>query len=293
MQQFRRIDEVRNALEPFRAERRPIGLVPTMGALHRGHGTLIETARAQNDTVVVSIFVNPTQFGDTGDLDNYPRTLEADLELCRAIGVDMVFLPMVSDMYAEGEQTSVCVEPLGSDLIGRQRTGHFRGVTTVVSKLFNIVQPSRAYFGEKDFQQLGIIRRMVSDLFVPVEIVGVPTVRDADGLALSSRNARLDPAERAASVVLSKALMLGAALIEAGETEPEAVLSPMRAMIEAEPLADLKSLDIRSARHLDPVERIGEEPVVILVTAQFGSVLLIDQREARASGAGTQGESGR
>ncbi|MER0238070.1 pantoate--beta-alanine ligase [Fulvimarina sp. MAC8] len=274
------IEDLRAALKGSRAGNDSIGLVPTMGALHAGHEALIHKARTSDATVVVSIFINPTQFGESEDFERYPRTLDADLALCREAGVDVVFLPSAEEMYPKPLQTHVAVEPLGNDLIGAVRPGHFRGVATVVCKLFNIVQPDRAYFGRKDYQQLAIIGRMVSDLSFPIEIVGVSTVREADGLALSSRNSRLDPEHRTASSVLSRALNHGGEMIEAGESEPEAVLSAMRAMIKAEPLAELRSLDIRTARLLEPIERFGAELVVILVTAQFGPVLLIDQHEA-------------
>ncbi|RFC64501.1 pantoate--beta-alanine ligase [Fulvimarina endophytica] len=280
MQQHTSIRDLRSHLARERQAGRTIGVVPTMGALHAGHEALIREARAANDVVVVSIFVNPTQFGDAQDLAHYPRTLEKDLALCEAAGADHVFLPDVAEMYGAGEQTKITVSPLGEDLIGTLRPGHFTGVATVVAKLLNIVQPSRAYFGRKDFQQLTIIRRMVADLFIPVEIVGVATVRDADGLALSSRNARLSERERAASVVLSQALFKGAAMIEAGETSLQAVAESMRRRIEAEPLADLRSLDIREAATLGELTTIGSQALVILVTAQIGPVLLIDQREA-------------
>ncbi|EAU40450.1 pantoate--beta-alanine ligase [Fulvimarina pelagi HTCC2506] len=262
-----------------------------MGALHAGHEALIRHARATDHTLVVSIFVNPTQFGEGEDFERYPRTLDADLELCRIGGVDVVFMPSADEMYPEPLQTHVAVEPLGDDLIGAVRPGHFRGVATVVCKLFNIVQPDRAYFGRKDFQQLALIRRMVADLSFPITIVGVPTVREADGLALSSRNSRLDPDNRRASLVLHRALKHGGKMIEAGEREPETVLSAMRSIIEGEPLASLRSLDIRTARLLHPVERFGEESVVMLVTAQFGPVLLIDQFEAQPPSGKTRSET--
>ncbi|MEN3791337.1 pantoate--beta-alanine ligase [Fulvimarina sp. MAC3] len=287
------IEDLRNALKESRAQSLSIGLVPTMGALHAGHAALIHQARAANATVVVSIFVNPTQFGESEDFDHYPRTLEADLDLCRKAGVDLVFLPAALEMYPQPLQAHVAVEPLGNDLIGAIRPGHFRGVATVVCKLFNIVQPDRAYFGRKDFQQLTLIRRMVADLSFPIEVVGVPTVREADGLALSSRNARLDPNHRQASSVLSQALQRGSEMIEGGTRKPEPVLAAMRAMIEDEPLAELRSLDIRTAHHLEPVNQFTAEPVVILVTAQFGPVLLIDQREAQPAAGRSEPEEAR
>ncbi|MEH6719014.1 MAG: pantoate--beta-alanine ligase [Aurantimonas endophytica] len=280
MQRIDQIAALRAALAPMRRAGETIGLVPTMGYLHDGHLALVERACAECDRVVVTIFVNPTQFAPGEDLDAYPRDLAGDLERLAAYAVDFVFAPAVSEMYPEPMQAFVAVEPLGDILIGEQRPGHFRGVATVVAKLFNIVQPDRAYFGEKDFQQLAVIRRMVADLAMPVAIVAVPTVREADGLALSSRNVRLSPDDRAAAAVLARALEEGAAMIAAGEADPETVLAAMRATIAAEPRATLRSLDLRDAATLEPIARIGARPVVMLVTAQFGDVLLIDQRVA-------------
>ncbi|NDV86645.1 pantoate--beta-alanine ligase [Aurantimonas aggregata] len=280
MQRIEEIAALRAALAPMRRAGETIGLVPTMGYLHDGHLALVERACAENDRVVVTIFVNPTQFGPGEDLDAYPRDVAGDLKQLAAYPVDFVFAPAVGEMYPEPMQAHVAVEPLGDILIGEQRPGHFRGVATVVTKLFNIVQPDRAYFGEKDFQQLAVIRRMVADLAMPVGIVAVPTVREADGLALSSRNVRLAPADRAAAVVLARALEEGAAMIGAGERDPETVLAAMRATIATEPRAALRSLDLRDAATLAPLDRIGERPVVTLVTALFGEVLLIDQRVA-------------
>lgn len=281
MKIYEQIEDLRRALKDKRSDNQSIGLVPTMGALHDGHEALIQTARAADAVVVVSIFVNPTQFGESEDFEHYPRTLEADLARCREAGVDMIFLPEAEEMYPRPLQAHIDVEPMGSDLIGAIRPGHFRGVATVVCKLFNIVQPDHAYFGRKDFQQFTLIRRMVDDLSFPIEVIGVPTVRERDGLALSSRNSRLDTEHRNAASVLSRALMHGSQMIESGESAPDAVLAAMRSMIEAEPLAELRSLDIRTAQRLEPIDSFDGEPVVILVTAQFGPVLLIDQQEAQ------------
>lgn len=280
MQLFERIAPLRAALKAHRLAGETVGVVPTMGYLHAGHLKLVERAVAENDRVVVTIFVNPTQFGPNEDLDAYPRDLESDLTQLADFPVDCVFAPPVDEMYGRPMQALVDVKPLGDILIGEVRPGHFRGVATVVTKLFNIVQPDRAYFGEKDYQQLTIIRRMVADLEMPIEIVAVPTVREADGLALSSRNVRLSPEDRAAATVLARALDKGERLVAGGERDAATILSEVRAMIEAEPRADLKSLDLRDAETLDGVERIGDRPVVLLVTARFGTVLLIDQRVA-------------
>ena len=274
------IDALRTALREARQAGQSVGVVPTMGYLHDGHLELVRRARTENDRVVVTIFVNPTQFGPNEDFSTYPRDMERDLALLDAAKVDAVFTPGVEAMYPQPLQTTISLKPLGDMLIGRVRPGHFSGVATVVAKLFNIVQPTKAYFGEKDFQQLTVIRRMVADLNFPVEIVGVPTVREADGLAMSSRNVRLSPDDRRAARVLSAALAEGAAMIEAGEGDAARVVEQMTTTIAAEPGVALRSLDICDSRDLSVVERI-DRPVVMLVTAEVGPVLLIDQREAR------------
>ncbi|HEY9055974.1 MAG TPA: pantoate--beta-alanine ligase [Aurantimonas sp.] len=288
MQLFERIAPLRAALRGHRLAGETIGVVPTMGYLHAGHLKLVERAVAESDRVVVTIFVNPTQFGPNEDLDAYPRDLESDLRQLGGLPVDHVFAPPVDEMYGRPMQAFVEVKPLGDILIGEARPGHFRGVATVVTKLFNIVQPDRAYFGEKDYQQLTIIRRMVADLEMPIEIVAVPTVREADGLAMSSRNVRLSPSDRAAATVLARALDKGERLVAGGERDAGLILASTRAVIEAEPRADLRSLDLRDAATLDAVERIGARPVVLLVTARFGDVLLIDQRVAASDGGSTR-----
>ena len=275
-----RIATLQARLERDRRQGRVIGLVPTMGFIHDGHLALVERAASSCDRVVVSIFVNPTQFGPGEDFEAYPRDLAGDLRKLERLPVDVVFAPPVGELYPEPLQTSVEVSPLGDILIGAQRAGHFRGVATVVSKLFNIVCPHQAFFGEKDYQQLTVIRKMVADLSMPVEIVGVPTVREADGLAMSSRNVRLHGADRAAATVLSRALDEGQRLIEEGTRSVEGVLSALRDMIGAEPRATLNSVDIRDAATLAGVDRLGREPLVILIAATLGGVLLIDQRVA-------------
>jgi pantoate--beta-alanine ligase len=273
----RTIAELRSALDVDRRAGRRIGLVPTMGYLHRGHMALVDEARSRADVVVVSIFVNPTQFGPTEDLATYPRDFEGDLALCGRHGVDIVFAPDVAEMYPAPMETSVEVTSLSSILIGAQRPGHFRGVATVVAKLFNIVAPDAAFFGEKDYQQLATIRRMVRDLSFGIEIVGVATVREADGLAASSRNVRLQPDDRRAAAVIPRALDHAAQRAAAGEDDPRAIEAEMRAIIETEPRADLRSVDVRDAESLAEIDRIDR--AVVLVTARFGDVLLIDQRE--------------
>ncbi len=244
---IRTIAELRRALLPARAGR--IGLVPTMGAFHAGHVSLFEAARRQCDTVVVSLFVNPSQFGDKADLERYPRTEARDADMARAAGVDMVFAPEPGEMYPDGYDTWVDVESLGRILEGASRPGHFRGVATICLKLFNIVQPHVALFGQKDAQQVAVIRRMVRDLDVPLDIVVLPTVRDHDGLALSSRNVRLSAADRARALALPRALATG----DAGKA---------RAMLEG--------LDV------DYVEVAPFDPPVLAAAVRVGSVRLID-----------------
>lgn len=261
----------------WRRDGQTVTLVPTMGYLHAGHMALVERARAEGDRTVVSIFVNPTQFGPNEDLATYPRDPERDLEMLRAAGVDAVFLPEVSEIYEPGAQTIVETTELARVLIGKLRPGHFRGVATVVTKLFNIVEPDTACFGEKDYQQLTVIRRMVHDLDMPVRIVGVPTVREADGLAMSSRNVRLTPEDRAAAPVIARALTQAEAMAKTGVTASR-LRAWVAAHIGAEPRADLQSVDIRDAGTLEPVSGPLARPAVILVAARFGQVLLIDQR---------------
>ena len=274
---------MRQQAAEWRMSGAPIALVPTMGALHEGHLALIERARAWLDAagggrVVTSIFVNPTQFGPNEDLSKYPRDEAGDLEKLRDAGCDAVFLPGVDDIYRPGAQTVVEVTGLSRILMGRLRPGHFRGVATVVTKLFNIVGPDVAVFGEKDYQQLAVIRQMVADLDMPVQILGVPTVREPDGLAMSSRNRRLSPADRAAAPVLARALDRGAAMIAEG-AGLAAVRRGLRATLAAEPRGQIRSIDIRDAATLARVATVGA-PVVILLAVRFGDVLLIDQRTA-------------
>lgn len=278
MQICRTVSEIRKTVAGFRQGGETLGVVPTMGALHDGHMALVAAAKAAQARVVVTIFVNPTQFGDAKDLEAYPRTEEADLKLLRAAGVDAVFIPDVDQMYFDGDETIVETTKLANMLHGKVRPGHYRGVTTVVSKLFNIVQPDGAFFGEKDYQQLQVIRRMVRDLHMPVVIHGVPTVREADGLAMSSRNRRLGEADRAAAVVLSRALTRAEALAAKGASiaELDAII---RSTINAEPRATLRAVDIVAARTLAPVSGPLTEPVGVMISAEFGGILLIDQRE--------------
>ena len=252
---MKRIDSLsalRAHLAPLRAAGLRIALVPTMGALHAGHLSLVKEARERADCVVVSVFVNPTQFDDPSDLERYPRTLEADLAACRRSGVDVVFCPAVGELYPDGADTTVEVGALGLPLCGAARPGHFRGVTTVVAKLLHAVAPHVAVFGEKDYQQLAVIRRMVCDLLLEVEIVGAPTVREPDGLALSSRNARLDPEARAQAVALVRALDAAEAAVAAGERDAETLLALARAELDAAPRAAVDYLELCDPDSLEP-----------------------------------------
>lgn len=273
----------RRLLEPRQAGR-SIGLVPTMGFLHRGHATLVDRAREGNDVVVVSVFVNPLQFGPNEDYARYPRDLDADRKLLAQHGADIVFAPSVNEMYPRPVVTHIEVEGLSARLEGERRPGHFRGVATVVGKLFNIVQPTRAYFGEKDYQQLQVIRRMVADLSFPLEIVGVPTVRDVDGVALSSRNVYLSPAERAAAPVLSRSLAAAAEAIAAGIVDASEIEAVIRGTLAAEPLAEPDLVAVAAADTLDSVDPKAPPPAIALMIAvRIGRTRLIDQRVVAVS----------
>lgn len=275
MQICRSIAECRAAVTGFRRAGEAVGLVPTMGFLHDGHMALVRRARARADRVTVSIFVNPTQFGEAADLEAYPRDEARDLAMLRAEGVDAVLLPQVGDIYPDGDETIVETTRMANILHGAVRPGHFRGVTTVVARLFNIVQPDLACFGEKDYQQLQVIRRMTRDLAFPIEILGVPTVREADGLAMSSRNVRLSPEDRAAATVLSRAL-------DAAEAAPGKSVEGLHALITdiiaTEPRGRLRGLDIVEAETLNTISGPLTGPAAIMISVEFGGILLIDQR---------------
>lgn len=275
------IVSLRAVIAGYRRAGETVGLVTTMGALHDGHLTLMRRAAEARDRVVVTIFVNPTQFGEQADLAHYPSDDARDISLLQADGIDALFLPEVPVIYPPGDQTIVETTELANALHGKVRPGHFRGVATVVARLFNIIQPDAAFFGEKDYQQLQVIRQMTRDLHFPIEIVGVPTVREPDGLAMSSRNLRLSPEDRAAGLVLSRSLGLAGDEIAKGTTA-EALAEALRAFIKAEPRATLRGLDIVAARTLDVLSGplVGE--VAILLSAEFGGVLLLDQREYTA-----------
>jgi pantoate--beta-alanine ligase len=266
------------ALDAFRRSGMTVGVVPTMGALHDGHRSLIRRAADECDAVAVSIFVNPTQFGDAADLVNYPRTPAADLEVVASAGGRLVFAPSVDEMYPDlSAAVTVSVPELGARWEGASRPGHFDGVATVVSKLLAAAGRSRAYFGEKDFQQLAIVRRVVRDLSLPTEVVGCDTVRDEQGLALSSRNARLDREQRQAALALSRALRSGAALIQRGEERPTVVEAMMERVVAGEPSVHL---DYASVVHADDLEPAGScasgRPLRLLIAANVGPVRLID-----------------
>jgi pantoate--beta-alanine ligase len=252
-----------------------VGLVPTMGALHAGHTRLIEAARAECDLVIVSIFVNPLQFDRPEDLEKYPRALQPDVDLCSALGVDVVFAPSVAEMYPEPPDCAIDVGRVAEHLCGKFRPGHFRGVATVVMKLFQIAQPDRAYFGEKDAQQLAVIRRMVADFNVPIEIVAVPTVREPDGLALSSRNQRLQPGERRAATVLYEALKVARTQVAEGVRDAARVRQAATQVVEREPAVRLEYLEVVDPREMQPVERI-EGPVIAAGAIWVGRTRLID-----------------
>lgn len=283
MKVCRTIAEIRAEVAGFRAAGQSVALVPTMGFLHDGHMALVRRGRALADRVIVWIFVNPTQFERTEDLATYPRDMERDLEMLRREPVDAVFTPRVTEIYPEGAETIVETTHLANVLMGKARPGHFRGVATVVTKFFNIIQPDFALFGEKDYQQLQVIRRMVRDLHMPISIVGVPTVREPDGLAMSSRNVRLTPEDRCAAVVLSRALDGAEALAAAGISTAD-LRDRITAVINSEPRADLQGLDIVRAETLDAISGRLDGPTAIMLSVRFGDVLLIDQRVVAPGG---------
>ncbi len=269
------IGETRDVLDAVRREGATVGFVPTMGYLHDGHVSLMARARAECDVVAASIFVNPLQFAAGEDLSTYPRDLPADSARSEAAGVDLLFTPSVGEMYPRPAATSVVVPELAATMEGASRPTHFAGVSTVVAKLFNIAGPCRAYFGEKDFQQLAIVRRMAGDLSFAVEVVGCPIVREPDGLALSSRNVYLSPDERAAAPVLHRALQAGVASIVAGERDPAAVRDLIAAIVSAEPLAELDYAEVVDAATLARPDVLTGE-IRLLTAARFGRPRLLD-----------------
>lgn len=278
MQIIHTIEDLRQALGAARKSGKTIGLVPTMGYLHKGHLELVRRSRAENDVTVVSIFVNPLQFGANEDLDKYPRDLERDANLLRHANVDFLFAPAVSDMYPRPMQTVVDVPTLGNQMEGEARPGHFAGVATVVSKLFNIVGSDAAYFGEKDFQQLVIIRHMVEDMAIPVRVVGVETVREDDGLACSSRNVYLTSEQRAAAIIVPKALDEAERLYRSGIDDPEAFEAAIRVFIETELLAIPEVVALRDPETLERLTSVQGRPLLVALFVRLGSTRLLDNR---------------
>lgn len=269
------IREVRKVTESWKRQGFSIGFVPTMGCLHAGHASLIRKARSENDKVVVSIFVNPIQFGPNEDYERYPRRPKQDMEVCEKAGADLVFAPSVTEMFPTANLAFVDIQELGNNLCGAKRPGHFRGVCTIVSKFFNIVTPDRAYFGEKDLQQLMIIKRMVEDLSFNVQIVPCPTVRDEDGLALSSRNSYLSETERRAARVIPESLRLAREAFIKGEKNAAVIKKIIADKITTEPLAAIGYVEVVDAALLKPISRI-DRPSVAAVAVFFGSTRLID-----------------
>lgn len=272
------VAELRGRLERDRRAGASVGLVPTMGYLHAGHVSLVERAAAENDAVVVTIFVNPLQFAPTEDLAAYPRDPEGDAAKASGAGATVLFAPDTEEMYPDGRDgvlTSVAVETLAAVMEGASRPTHFAGVCTVVAKLFNLVGPCRAYFGEKDYQQLAILRRMARDLSFPVDVRGCPIVRDPDGLALSSRNVYLSAEERAAAPVLHRALQAGAAAVRAGERDADAVRELMAGVVGASPLGELDYVEVADADTLAPV-RVADDACRLFGAVRFGRARLID-----------------
>lgn len=269
------IDKIREFIKDARTKGKSIGLVPTMGYFHEGHLSLMSRARQDNDVVVVSLFVNPTQFGPGEDFQRYPRDLDRDARMAEEIGVDLLFCPSGEEMYPENYQTYVNVEKLSQGLCGTSRPGHFRGVATVVLKLFNIVQPNRAYFGQKDYQQLKVIEQMVKDLNVPVEIIGMPIVRERDGVAMSSRNTYLSSEERRAARVLSKSLKYAQELLDSGVNDANELSRKIEEFISKEPLAAIDYVAVVDSDTLEYL-RIVEDKALVALATRIGTTRLID-----------------
>lgn len=269
------IKEVREQVKEWKKQGLSVGLVPTMGYLHEGHKSLIDRAVAENDKVVVSVFVNPMQFGPTEDLESYPRDMERDVALCENAGAALVFHPEPSEMYEDDFSSFVDMNTLTGGLCGKTRPIHFRGVCTVVAKLFNIVTPDRAYFGQKDAQQLAVIRHMVSDLSFGIEIVGCPIIREKDGLAKSSRNTYLSAEERNAALILSQSLKEGKALVEAGEKDAAKIKKVITDKINTEPLAKIDYVEVVDWKTLEPISTI-DAPILTAIAVYIGKTRLID-----------------
>ena len=274
MQIIKKIDELRPIIKAWKKEGLTVGLVPTMGYLHEGHKSLIDRAVKENDRVVVSDFVNPTQFAPNEDFETYPRDLDADAALCEAAGADVIFNPEPDEMYRDA-LTFVDMNKITKVLCGKTRPIHFSGVCTVVSKLFNIVTPDRAYFGQKDAQQLCVIKKMVEDLNFDIEIVGCPIVRESDGLAKSSRNTYLSPEERKAALCLSRSLEIGRRMAENGETDAKAVTDAVRNEISKEPLARIDYVELVDLKTLEPLKAVNK-PLLCAIAVYIGKTRLID-----------------
>lgn len=275
MKLVKTVAEVKEAVRQWKKEGLSIGLVPTMGYLHEGHKSLIDRAVAENDRVIVSDFVNPIQFGPKEDLASYPRDIEADCRLCEQAGADIVFYPEVEEMYAENFTSFVDTTGVTEELCGKSRPTHFRGVCTVVNKLFNISEADRAYFGQKDAQQLAVIRRMVRDLNMNIEIIGCPIIRESDGLAKSSRNTYLSPEERKAALVLSRAINVGRKMIEDGERDGDKVLAEMRKTVEQEKLARIDYIEMVKWDSIEIHHKV-DCPVLVAMAVFIGKTRLID-----------------
>ncbi|MGN0465632.1 MAG: pantoate--beta-alanine ligase [Lachnospiraceae bacterium] len=269
------VKEVREQVKAWRKEGLSVGYVPTMGYLHEGHASLMKKSVENNDKTVASIFVNPMQFGPTEDLEAYPRDLERDAALCEEIGVDLIFHPEVEEMYEDGFCSFVDMNGLTKGLCGKTRPTHFRGVCTVVNKFFNIVKPDRAYFGQKDAQQLAVIKRMVADLNMDIEIIGCPIVREEDGLAKSSRNTYLSEEERKAALCLSKSIFLAEELVKNGEVSTEIIKAEMRKVLESEPLARIDYIEAVNSLTIEPVAEVKPD-TLIAIAVYIGKTRLID-----------------
>ena len=275
MQIITTIAGMQSLAESFRKEGKRIGFVPTMGFLHEGHLSLMRTARQENDIVVASIFVNPVQFGPKEDLARYPRDGEGDRKKCESVGVDVIFMPTVAEMYPDKPMVFITVEGLSDILEGAIRPGHFRGVATVVAKLFHIVQPHRSYFGQKDYQQCAVIKRMKKGLDLAVEIAVLPTMRESDGLAMSSRNSYLDAVQRKKAACLYRALLAAQELVRSGVREPEKVKQKMRAIIAQEKGVEIDYVEVADPDDLSPLATIKDR-IVLLVAVRIGATRLID-----------------
>lgn len=271
----RTIQETRNTIKEWRRQGYTIGLVPTMGYLHDGHASLMKKAKESCQKVVVSIFVNPMQFGANEDLSTYPRDLEADSRLCESLGVDLIFHPEPEEMYKSGFCSFVDMTGLTKELCGKSRPIHFRGVCTVVTKLFNIVTPDKAFFGQKDAQQLAVIKRMTADLNMDIEIVGCPIIREEDGLARSSRNVYLNKEERQAALILSKTIQLGQQMVQQGTRSTSQLLTAMKASLESEPLARIDYVEAVSMDTIQPIDTIQGQ-VLVAMAVFIGKTRLID-----------------